>query len=94
MKNLDRKHITEFLKRYLPKINGFSNITKDANNIHICVFTTEQASELLAAINSSIMLELNEYIEEVLHENCKLYNRSIIFYESEERPNSLILRWV
>lgn len=94
MKNLDREHISEFLKTYLPKINGFTNITKDANNIYTCIFTTEHASELLSAINSSIILELNEYIEEVLKENCKSYNRSIIFYESEERPNSLVLRWV
>jgi len=94
MKNLEREQITEFLKIFLPKIIGFTNINKDQNNIYTCIFTTENSTDLLSSINSSIMLELNDYIEEILHENCKNYNRSIIFYESEEHANSLILRWV
>jgi|688.fasta_scaffold1928610_2 hypothetical protein len=93
MKNLEREDISKFLNRYLPKIIGFNGISKDANKICTCIFTTQNPSELLSAINASAISELNDFIKEEMHENYKEYNRSIVLYESEERQNSLILRW-
>ncbi len=93
-KNLNGEIITTFLKKFLINFPGFSGFTVDNNNINTVVFLTSTPSELLANINSGIGVSLNEFIETELNDNCKRYNRNIIFYESEETPTSLILRWV
>lgn len=94
VKNLNSEVITTFLKKFLINFPGFSGITKDNNGINASVFLTSTPSELLANINSGIGVALNDFIETELGESCKRYNRNIIFYESEESPTSLILRWV
>jgi hypothetical protein len=92
-KNLTSEQLTVFLKEFLSKFTGFNGhtVTEESN---VVVFSTSEASKLLAEINSKIGIELSDYIDKVLKENAKLYNRSITFYESEETPNSLILRWI
>lgn len=95
IKNLDRDIINSFLREYLVQFKGFNGINTDVDtNINSAVFLTDNGEELLVEINSNISTAINNYIENKLNESCKLYNRSIIYYESEIQTSSLILRWI
>lgn len=94
-KILDRSVISTFLKEYLIIFPGFSGFTFDeAAGINAVVFLSETPDELLTEINSRLGSSINDFIENKLNENCKVYNRSIIYYESEVQHSSLILRWI
>lgn len=94
IKILTSEQITDFLKQYLSKFQGFNGITKDIGDINVAVLLTSDSVGLLNEINKGLPEALNQFIEKDLKDNCKKYNRSITYYESEERDTSLILRWV
>jgi hypothetical protein len=91
--NLTKTDITKFLKTYLNRFEELINIARNGDGTYVAVFNANDPAQMLKKINSGISVALNDWIEEEFKKSCKSFNRNIIFFESEEKSNALVLYW-
>jgi hypothetical protein len=90
--NLSKENIDDFYVYFLSNVKGFNGIIKEGG-VNTASITTDDGDATLSFINKNTGFYLNNFIENELNLNPKVVNRNVIMFESEIKPNCLIIRW-
>lgn len=95
MKALTSKQISKILYSYFESINA--TIIKESGNIFKAMIscTPDAIDSISMNISTGASEAIDNFIINELEENPKIYNRSMILFESEPSPNKdfLFFRW-
>lgn len=93
LKNLSREEISKMLYNYFQSTGA--TIVKEEGDIFKAMVpcTVETLDQVAIKVASGASIYMDQYIEKVLEENPKYYNRNLILFESEPAVNFIFFRW-